>query len=71
MLIAQFKQTSDLYNIRAEANERDDLTVFRAYRVDSSYKAGEVLYSVHSTLHDVFKSFEDSKLLDKRTRLTD
>ncbi len=71
MLIAQFKQNNDLYNIRAEASEQHDLTVFRAYLVDSTYKAGEVLHSAHSTLHDVFKSFEDCELLNERTRLTD
>jgi hypothetical protein len=73
MLIAQFKQNHDLYNIRAEACkwQQHDLTVFRAYLVDSTYKAGEVLHSAHSTLHDVFKSFEDCELLNERTRLTD
>jgi hypothetical protein len=71
MLIAQFKQNHDLYNIRAEAHHEHDLTVFRAYLVDSTYKAGEVLHSAYSTLHHVLKSFEDCELLDERTRLTD
>jgi hypothetical protein len=71
MLIAQFKQNHDLYNILAEASEQHDLTVFRAYLVDGTYKAGEVLHSVHSTLHNVFEWFKDCEFLDERTRLTD
>lgn len=67
MLIAQFRDNNDTYNVRASISEVSKLIVFKVYRIDPIYKAGEVHEATHSTLFHVLESFKDDELLDYRT----